>query len=552
MRLLVSFGPILAAGHMQKLQGALVEGPPRTRFRDDIGDDELESSSNRMRWLRLKKLLSNGGTATGAADAFIASVEKRYPEWQLAPDDRDEFPMWSSNGEEQPVEQSPKNIKKLVEWLRNNPSSESAFSGDNWSERCRDDFRRSFFALRKLASEEVWLPQRWAEALYAWSSDELVDSSWKHASSVIVGMPDECFKGALRAIAWWVSRASKNVRGHEEAFFTLVDRIIETGTITVEASDDFSLNHAINHPVGHATSSLLNWWSSIELEDDQGLPDELKDRFAEMCNAEDQPLWIGSVILAQQIIPLLRVDQDWTKQYLIPAFNWDADVIKAAAMWDSFLHAPRVYLPLLELLEVPFLAVPDHIDVLEEQCLKQYTRFLTYIALGEASVFSSTELKDVFSKLPAEYINTVAETLFQALQGAGDQQAEYLKNRIIPFMKRFWPNKPEARTPETFRYFAQICAISAGELPSAFECFKDHLGQTDHFGHLLRLLSERGVASNHPSEVLHILDATIPQDVKYLHGNLKPLLDAIQLSNPALIESPQFTRLSILYRQHEN
>ena len=411
MRLLVAFGPTLTAGHMQKLQDAIVEGPPRSRFRDDIGDDEFERFSDRMRWLRLKKLLSNGGTATENANAFIASVEARYPEWQLAPDDRDEFPMWSSNGEDQPIEQSPKNIKKLVEWLRNNPSSESALPGDNWSERCRDDFRRSFFALKKLASEEVWLPQRWAEALYAWSSDELLERSWKHASSVIVGMPDEHFVDALHAIAWWVSRISKHVEQHEEAFFTLVDRIIETGTKTVEASDDFSLNHALNHPVGHAASSLLNWWFLRELEDDQGLPDELKGRFAEMCNADNQPLWVGSVILAQQIIPLLRVDQAWTKEYLIPAFEWDADVTKAAAMWDSFLHAPRIYLPLLELLKSPFLAVPEHIDVLDEQCLKQYTRFLTYIALGEASVLSSAELKDVFSKLPAESVSYTHLTL---------------------------------------------------------------------------------------------------------------------------------------------
>ncbi|MEQ9695530.1 anti-phage defense-associated sirtuin Dsr1 [Shimia sp. SDUM112013] len=552
MRLLVAFGPTLTAGHMQRLQGAIVEGPPRTRFRDDISDEDFERFSDRMRWLRLKKLLSNGGTATENADAFIASVEARYPEWQLARDDRDEFPMWSSNGEEQPIEQSPKNIKKLVEWLRNNPSSESALTGDNWPERCRHDFRRSFFALKKLASEKVWLPQRWAEALYAWSSDELLDRSWKHASSVIVGMPDEYFVDALHAIAWWVSRISKNVGRREEAFFAIVDRIIETGTKTVEASEDFSLNHALNHPVGHAASSLLNWWFLRELEDDQGLPDELKGRFAEMCNADNQPLWIGSVILAQQIIPLLRVDQDWTKEYLIPAFEWDADVTKAAAMWDSFLHAPRIYLPLLELLKSPFLAVPDHIGVLEEPCLKQYTRFLTYIALGEASVFSPTELKDVFSKLPAEYLNTVAETLFRALQGAGDQQAEYLKNRIIPFMKRFWPGKPEARTPETFRYFAQICAISAGELSSAFECFRDHLGQTDHFGYLLHLLTEGGVASDYPSEVLNILNATIPQQIQYLLDDLKPLLDAIQLASPALAENPQFIRLSILSQQHEN
>lgn len=552
MRLLVALGPTLTADHMQKLQGAIVEGPPRTRFRDDISDEDFEHFSDRMRWLRLKKLLSNGGTATENADTFIATVEARYPEWQLAPDDRDEFPMWSSNGEDQPIEQSPKNIKKLVEWLRNNPSSESALPGDNWSERCRDDFRRSYFALKKLASEEVWLPQRWAEALYAWSSDELLERSWKHASSVIVGMPDEHFVDALHAIAWWVSRISKHVGQHQEAFFTLVDRIIETGTKTVEASDDFSLNHALNHPVGHAASSLLNWWFLRELEDDQGLPDELKGRFAEMCNADKQPLWIGSVILAQQIIPLLRVDQDWTKEYLIPAFEWGADVTRAAAMWDSFLHAPRIYLPLLELLKSPFLEVPDHIGVLDEQCLKQYARFLTYIALGEASVFSSSELKDVFTKLPAEYLETVAETLFQALQGGGEQQEEYLTNRVIPFVKRFWPSTSEARTPETFRYFAQMLAVSRNGFEDAFACFKNHLGQTNDFDYLFHLLEDGELAADYPSELLAILNATIPQQVPYLYGGLGSLLNIIQGANPDLSNHPHFIRLTVLSQQHEN
>ncbi|MBO9451073.1 N-6 DNA methylase [Tropicibacter sp. R16_0] len=71
-------------------------------------------------------------------------------------------------------------------------------------------------------------------------------------------------------------------------------------------------------------------------------------------------------------------------------------------------------------------------------------------------------------------------------------------------------------------------------------------------GYLLHLLTEGGVASDHPSEVLHILNATIPQRVPYLHDDLEPLLNAIQLASPDLTENPQFVRLSILSQQHEN
>lgn len=552
MRLLVSFGPVLVNGQMQELQDAIVEGPPRARFNGDTDDDKFKRFSDRMRWMRLKKLLSKGGVATEKAQTFIEEAERSYSEWRLAPDERDEFPMWSSNGEEQVIEQSPKDVKKLVEWLRKNPSSKSVFLGDNWSERCRDDFRRSFSALQKLASDGEWLPHRWADALQAWSTDELTVRSWKHAAPVVANMPDAHFIDAQHAIAWWVSRVSKNIEEHEEHFFELIDRIIKIGSTTVDASDDLSLNHAINHPVGHATSSLLNWWFSTELEDDQGLPVELKDRFAEMVSADNQSLWIGSVILAQQIIPLYRVDQAWTKQYLIPAFEWDADAAKAAAMWESFLHATRIHLPLLEKLKSPFLAIPDHIDILTEQCLKQYARFLTNIALGEASIFSSSELKHIFAELPAVYLEAVAQTLFQALQGAGDQQTEYLKNRIIPFVKKFWPSKPEARSPKTFLYFAQMSAISGDGFDYAFDCFKDHLGQADEFGYLLTLLTEGDVAANHPSEVLEILNSTIPQNVPYLDDSLKPLLEAIQEADAALSTHPHYNRLSILSQQHEN
>ena len=552
MRLLVSLGPILTVDHMQRLQDAIVKGPPRTRFRDDISDDDFERFSDRMRWLRLKKLLSNGGTATENAHAFMASIEEHYSEWELATDEREEFPMWSSNGADIVEEQLPRDFEGLVARLREKPSVDDLHAPDNWAKICKDNSDLAMEVLKKLSEDDHWYPQRWEQALYAWANDENNSRTWQHIAPALVEMPDSIFAEAVHAISWWVSRISKNVGEHVEEFFTLVDRIIDASTTTVEDFDDFSLIHVMNHPVGHAASSLLNWWFSMELEDDQELPDELSDRFAKMCKADSQPLWIGSVILAQQVIPLLRVDQDWTKQYLIPSFEWAPDVTKAAAIWDSFLHAPRIYLPLLELLKSPFLEVPDHIDDLKEQCLEQYARFLTYIALSEASVFSSSELKEVFTKLTAEYLETVAETLFRALQSSGEQQEEYLTNRVIPFVNSFWPSKPEARAPETFRYFAQMAAVSRNGFEEAFACFKNHLGQTAEFSYLLHLLEDGGLAADHPSEILSLLNATIPQDVPYLYGGLGPLLDIIQGANPALSNHPHFNRLTVLSQQHED
>jgi len=186
MRLLVSFGPILTVGHMQGLQGAIVEGPPRTRFRDDISDDEFERFSDRMRWLRLKKLLSNGGVATGNAVAFVASMEERYPEWELAPDDRDEFPMWSSNGGDIVEEQLPRDFEGLISRLREKPSVDDLYAPDDWANICKDNFDLAIEVLKKLSEDDQWYPQRWGQALYAWANDENSSQTWQHIAPILV------------------------------------------------------------------------------------------------------------------------------------------------------------------------------------------------------------------------------------------------------------------------------------------------------------------------------------------------------------------------------
>lgn len=549
MRLLVSLGPVLSQSEGKALQDAIIDGPTKARFNEDTSDEEFRRFSNRMRWLRLKKLVSNGCKATEQTQALISEVEGDHPEWELAPDERDEFPMWTSNGEEMRVEQSPKSVRELVEWLRNNPKSESAFAGDNWTERCRDDFRRSIFALLKLASDGQWPPQRWAEALNAWSSGNLATRSWNYAAPSVASMPEESFAEALHAIAWWVEQISRDIGTHDEHYFQIIDRIIHTVSNIDEAPDDISITHAINHPIGLASSSLFNNLFSTEIEDGQGLPEDLKLRFSLVCGSDSPALWLGTVVLAQQVIALYRVDQEWTNRYLIPAFQWEPDAIKAAVIWDSFLHAPRIYFPLLEAIKIPFLAIPDHINELDTQCKKQFSGFLTFIALRESSVFTSTELRTTIAKLPSECLESVAQALFNAAQGAGAQKDEYIEHRVIPFVRTLWPNKQEARTPETFRYFAQLCAISGSAFELAFRRLKDHLGPTEHFDYLISLLLETKLPELHPKEVLTILNSAIPVAVNYLSVDLTSLLNSIEESDSSLTNEIEFHRLSVLSQQ---
>lgn len=54
-----------------------------------------------------------------------------------------------------------------------------------------------------------------------------------------------------------------------------------------------------NHPVGHVTEALLRWRYRRSLEDGQGLPEELKLTFTELCDTVIDKFRYGRVFLGR-------------------------------------------------------------------------------------------------------------------------------------------------------------------------------------------------------------------------------------------------------------
>ena len=86
------------------------------------------------------------------------------------------------------------------------------------------------------------------------------------------------------------------------------------GIVLVDAATTVTQSKiAINHPIGHTTEALLQWWYQRPLEDGQGLPEDLRDIVTDLCDTTASELPHGRVWLAVHVIPLFRVDPrvDW-------------------------------------------------------------------------------------------------------------------------------------------------------------------------------------------------------------------------------------------------
>jgi hypothetical protein len=484
------------------------------------------------------------------ATMALQTLSQLHPEWKLAVDERDEFPMWMGDDQDwRSFLATPKDCSDLVDWLREHSKSD-IWQEDDWRERCKRDFRRTAGALIYLARQGEWFPDRWREALQAWSDEALVTRSWRCVGDVLEKVPNEITKELTHTLSWWLESIAKTFSGNEETFFLLIRRIMVLHRDEEAPADDDPVFKAINNPVGQVTEAALRWWYRQSLKDDQYLPDVLKSIFTNLCNTQVSSFRHGRVLLAAHIIALFRVDGEWVRHHLLPLFNWQFSVTEACACWEGFLWSPRLYRPLMEAIKPQFLATAQHYEDLGKHS-RQYAALLTFAALELGDVFSKAELAFATRSLPVDGLQAAAEALVSALEGAGEQRIEYWRNRILPYLKTIWPKSRNVITPAISESLARLCIAAQDAFPEALRILKHWLQQQDHPDFVVNLIHEAKLCVKYPEESLAFLHAVIGENVQWLPDNLKDSLDAIQNTQPKLKADERFLRLHEYLRRHD-
>ena len=547
MRLLVALSQRLDSPGLLALEEAVLGGPPRDMFKEDLGPEEWIQLRDRGIWLRLAKMDQTGGALTEAGKQRLTDLSVRYPRWRLQEGDRDEFPVWMGGGEDWGEHVlTPRRRPELVEWLKEHPIADH-WQEDDWRQRCRESFATTACALYALTTEGVWPIDRWRVALQVWAEEELLRRSWRRMATTISHMPDEPLKALTAPIAWWLQAIADTFEGQEESFVTLSERLLALDYEGDETADG-TPNRAINQAVGQVTDALLRWWFRGSLEDNQGLPEDLKSIFAQLCDTRADKLRPGRAMLATRVIVLFRVDRDWTTQLLLPLFDWGDSELEARSMWQGFLWSPRLYRPLMEQLKRTFLDTAHHYTKLGEYG-ELYVSLLTFAALDPADVFAKDELATATEALPQRGLDQAAEALARSLEGAGDQRADYWTNRIAPYLRRIWPKRADTASASIAESFGRLC-IAAGEaLPQALTQLGSWLQPVANADQLLHLLKQTNLCERFPAEALELLHATIGDTLQLVSADFETCLDAICRAQPTLEEDPRYVRLLTLRRE---
>lgn len=555
-RLLVLQGRHLAGDTQGRLEAAILAGPPREMYRDDMEAERWRNFVAHSVWLRLAKLNTSGLVLGTSAAARLAEISNAYPKWQLASNEQDEFAIWMSGTGDPDYEDSknvdiaPRKRRELVQWLKKPIPEQSFFYEDTWRDVCRTRFFHSLFALNELAKNKVWPTERWREALQVWAEEGMVLRSWRYAAPLVVQtMPDAVLLEINRAVTRWMEAASKAISRHEDILLNLCRRILD---LPLDADSGLRggdgeairqpVTEALNHPIGHVTQALINLWLKQQPSDNDLLPAELKPIFTELCDVQVARFRHARVLMGSRLIAFFRVDRSWTEQHLLPLFDW-SNPIEAKAVWEGFLWSPRLHQPLLAAFKSAFLDSANHYADLGKH-RQQFATFLTYAALELIEGYTVEEFRTAIGVLPQEGLEESAQALFQALEGAADQREDYWKNRIQPFWQEIWPKSLDLATPRIAASLARVAIAAGDEFPVALAAVEDWLQPFEHLDldYAVHLLHESGLCNRYPEDALSLLDAVIA-DQQWWPPNLGQCLDQIVQAAPNLAQDARYLRL---------
>jgi hypothetical protein len=553
-RLLVLQGRHLAGAAQDRLEAAILTGPPREMYRDDLEAERWQDLVARSVWLHLAKLNTSSLVLGASAAARLAEISAAYPQWQLATNERDEFSHWMSGTGDPDYEDSrdvdiaPRKRQELVKWLTKPMPERRPFYEDTWRDVCRTRFYHSLFALGDLAQDGVWPAGRWRDALQAWAEEGMVSRSWRYAAPLVQTMPDAVLLEIDHAVTWWMEAASKSISRHEDILLNLCRRVLalplETGSgsrIIRNGAETYDpVGSAINHPIGHATQALINLWFKQNPNDNDLLPADLKPIFTALCDVQVDRFRHGRVLMGSRLIAFFRVDRPWTEQHLLPLFGW-SNPIEAKAVWEGFLWSPRLYQPLLAAFKSQFLDSANHYADLDEH-RQQFATFLTYAALGPTEGYTVEEFRAAIGVLPQEGLEESAQALSQALEGAADQREDYWRNRAQPFWQQIWPKSRDLATRRIAESLTRMVIAARGEFPAALAAVQDWLQPIEHPDYIVHLLHESGLCSRYPADALSLLNALIA-DQQWGPRELGQCLDQIVQAAPNLAQDPRYLRL---------
>ncbi|MDE0164612.1 MAG: SIR2 family protein [Bryobacterales bacterium] len=312
-----------------------------------------------------------------------------------------------------------------------------------------------------------------------------------------------------------------------------------------------TITHAINGPIGKATTAMLSLLSRRTPAPAQGMPVEFSTRFERLLGATGEGKEHAACLLAERVDWLTLVAPDWTKNKMNSWFELDHPRCEAAwngILWNGKIPSASVFDEIKEaFLEIfPKIYSWNWNDTAEENA---------HGWVVCASVFSSGKFTGISFEQARQCIRRMTQKghqeVIRFLARVGQDNEDGWRMYVIPFIDHAWPKETRFQTENTTHAWISALEDSSENFPDVLDAVKPYLRPMTsvHYG-LFGLTSEaedkESLTSKFPYQTLDLLDTVISNNPGNAPYDLDRALQSLAEARPEIVSNHKYARLQEL------
>jgi len=528
----------------QGIERRFAEGPPADWFRKD-----QEQMVDRCRFDLLGHLERSGARLSTDTQAILDDIRKRWSDWKLRPRERAGFHIWhgSSHGiVGDPARLSGVPDAQLISAAKKAADEADFLEGDAWRALCQTDAPRALRGLAAQAAAGQW--PAWAWHPFLWSAPKLQDvNSVTRVAQLLLEWPEHSFSEIAADASWWLNESAKTL--DKELLWRLWDRVAEVSLQEIEETPmNDMLNASINHPSGRLAEVLLK--KMTKSPDDSELPEPLRARLDKLISAAGNFGRLARVRLAAEVSFLFECAREWTKEKIIPLFNWASP--DAAASWSARKYANYIGSPeLFGLTKQPFLELFGRVDASGEE-IRIFADWLVAVMIANQSDGSDypitpAEARSALRRAGVKSLSSVGHRLAIEMERASsDEKISKWRDVVGPVFQSIWPLDVELQTSASTFKLVQILRESGAAFPEAVDVIIPFIRPDDPRRHTSVYSISRAddvLYSSSPERMLDLIAAVVDGAPARSTYGLGKALERVREHAPQLANTKKFQKL---------
>ena len=360
----------------------------------------------------------------------------------------------------------------------------------------KENFDWSLKLAQELAAKNIWQKDIWHRILWSWS--ELKDLSVENANIVIKFiLKNKVLHVHHYEVARFLSshgnklyESGENEKQSVKLAYTIRDiAFYDEGVDKIFVSDDVPdwWGEAINS-TGHYICYFFVRIFDEKYKKTKQKRGKLDEFFLPFIENSSYSAQMGRVTLAHYLLFFFSVDKQWTRDTILPLFDWTIDTKNALQSWQAYLYRGRwskgLFDDLIKLHQKTFTHFKGLGKLRDNYCQHVAGLTLYCVIFDKHDPLETGWLRAFIKHCEEEDLAAFAEGIYTFLRDNEEVQENSSKvweNLLLPYLDQRISGKPKTLSKSEFRWMLKWCL----HLDSDFQACVEKIIEADESADLL-------------------------------------------------------------------